>query len=302
MPRVATVILNWNGMADTLECLASVCASEHQGWEHAIVVADNGSTDGSAAAVAKHFPEVVVLDNGGNLGFAEGNNRAIEWARAAGMDYVILLNNDTVVMKDTLQLLVEFAERRERVGAVMPLIKYYASDEVWYAGGAWISPYGRMEPLAAPTSTAPYRTQLFTACCVLIPMQVLNEVGAFDPELFMYFEDTDLALRVEEARYETWVVPAAVTLHKVSRSTGGALSALSVYYQTRNNLVLIRHRMKHGTTRGIGYLYMVALSAKMYLNLLSRPIPRKRAVARAILDAWGDFFRGRLGARLQESR
>lgn len=298
MRRVATVILNWNGRADTMECLSSIARVEHPGWEHLVIVADNASSDGTPDAVREAYPDVVLLDNGGNLGFAEGNNRAIEWARSVGIDYVILLNNDTVVEPDTLRLLVGFADRHPAAGAVMPLIEYYGREGVWYAGGGWLH-FGRMEPLTEAPSAEPYRTQLFTGCCVLLPMRVLDEVGDLDPDLYMYFEDTDLALRMEEAGYETWVVPAAVVKHKVGSSSGGAVSAFAVYYQTRNNLIMIHRRMKTTRRRAVGYSYMVAVSAKMYLNLVTRPVPRKRAVARAIAQAWGDFLRGKVGPRLQ---
>jgi GT2 family glycosyltransferase len=298
MTKVATVILTWNGREDTLECLASVVRSEHRGWENHVVVVDNSSADGTAEAVEAAFPDVVVIRNADNIGFAEGNNQGIEWAVEHGMDYVLLLNNDTVVEPSAFARLVREAERRPEAGAVMPLIRFYAArDTVWYAGGDWVEPYGRMQAWTQPSAERPYRTQLFTACCVLIPVRVLEEVGQLDPRFFIYFEDVDLALRFAEAGYETWVVPDAVIYHKVSNSNGGPVSPFALYYQVRNNLLLIRERNVHPSRRAWGYLYMIALSTKIGMNLLYRPIPRKLAVAGAISGAWADFLRQRWGKR-----
>jgi GT2 family glycosyltransferase len=293
--KVAVLILNWNGKADLLECLGSVSSVDLEGWDAHIVVVDNGSTDGSQESIRTRFPEAVLIQNPSNLGFAEGNNRALDWVRDQAIDFVIFLNNDTTVEPESFRLMLEEA-RRPGVGAVMPLIRHHGSDEVWCAGLRMIEPLGRIQPVTVPPASEPYTTDLFTACCVAIPVAVLEDVGEFDPRYFLYLEDSDLALRMRRRGYEIRVEPRAVISHKVSRSSGGSVSPEVLYYCVRNNLLFIRD-WSAGLRRAVGYAYVSALSAKIMLNPFLRRLPRKVDTIAAVGQAWHDFIRGRLGQR-----
>ncbi|MCS6862682.1 MAG: glycosyltransferase, partial [Abditibacteriales bacterium] len=99
-PQVSVLVLNWNGKADTLECLESLRRVDYPNFE--IIVVDNASTDDSVAAIRQAYPELVILQNSDNLGYAEGNNVGIRYAKARGSDYVFILNNDTVVDANVL--------------------------------------------------------------------------------------------------------------------------------------------------------------------------------------------------------
>lgn len=296
--RIATIILNWNSAPDTLECLDSVIKAEMGAHDHEIVVVDNASTDGSADEIASRFPQVNLVRNPANQGFAGGVNRGFEWALEREADFVILLNNDAVIEPDAFSRMVEFAITEDNVGAVTPLIRYYDDErEVWHAGARVIRPFGRIQPFDQALSSRPHRVQVFTACCVLIPRGVLEQIGTFDERFFIYLEDTDLALRIHEAGYDTWLLPEATVYHKVSRSFGGDQSPNALYYAVRNNLLLIKERSAHGLERLCGYGYMAALSAKIFLNIVTRGLPQKQATASAVVQGWSDFMQSRWSQR-----
>ena len=133
-PTVCIVVLNWNRRDDTLDCLASLEGLDYPSrWT---LVVDNGSTDGSAEAIERAYPAVDVIRAGENLGYAEGNNLGLREALKRGADYVLVLNNDTLVARQMLTHLVAAAEVDQQVGAAGPTIYFHeAPDIIWSAGG-----------------------------------------------------------------------------------------------------------------------------------------------------------------------
>lgn len=295
--NVVTIILNWNGKQDSLECLKSLQNIKHPGWNHQILMVDNGSSDGSVGIIKKNFPSVTLIENSENRGFSAANNQALEWAAKNGMDLAILLNNDTVVTEEAFDLLVKLFKVSNKIGAVIPLIKYYNSSQVWYAGGKFVRPFGRVEAMSKIVSSKPYPVEIFSGCCVLFPMEVLSEVGLFDERYFLYLEDTDLSLRLGQKGYKIWLVPQAVVYHKVSQSSGGNRAPNPIYYQVRNNLLLTRDYSQNLFECLLGLLYMTALSVKIWLNLFLYGLPNKKAVSLSLFQAWRDFIRKKWGKR-----
>ena len=135
-PKVVIVILNWNGKADTIECVASASAINYPNYE--IVVVDNSSTDDSVGAITKQYPDIDLLQTGSNLGYAGGNNVGIRWALDHDADYVLLLNNDTIVSPDLLRAFV-IAKDLLPANAVLgaKIFFYDEPDKLWFAGGRW---------------------------------------------------------------------------------------------------------------------------------------------------------------------
>lgn len=297
MSQVSTVLLNWNSGEDTLECLGSLEQIACTGWEHQVIVVDNGSTDDSPEQIERAFPWVDLVRNGENLGFTGGMNRGIARALEQGADFVVLLNNDTILEADAHDRLVQHAQTHENVGAVAPLIRYYDDPGIWHAGARIIRPFGRVESLLETRAAQPYRVELFTGCCVLLPRRILETIGAFDERYFIYHEDSDLSLRVAAAGHDLWVVPDSVIYHKVSRTFGGPQSPNSLYYTVRNNLLLIREHSLGWAERACGYFYMGVLTLKMSMNVFTRRFPRKRESFSALGEGWADFSRARWGQR-----
>jgi len=295
-PLVAVVLLSWNGCEDTLACLRSLA---HAGYERLhLLVVDNASSDGSAEAVAREFPDVELLRNHANLGYAGGMNVGIRRALELGADYVLLLNNDTVVEPGFLSPLLEEAERSPSAGALCPKILYADSGLVWYAG-ADFDPRrgyngritGNREPSERHASV--HATDRAAGAAMLVPRAALEQVGLLDEPLFAYGEDASWSLRARAAGLTLLVVPASVVHHRVSAASGGESSPDTIYYSTRNLLTVCEREAALGpfaTWRRRGVL----VGAHLAQAARSR---RRVEGARAALAGYRDFRRGRLGPR-----
>jgi len=218
-PRVCIVVLNWNGRDMTVDCLHSLLAMS--GTTYNITVVDNGSSDNSAEVIRRDFPNVRVIANKQNLGFAAGCNVGIEEAlNQPGYDYILLVNNDTVVNPSLLAELVEEADRDPQVAICSPKIYYYdPPDLLWWAGGRyslWTGMalhIGRQEKEKGKYDCL-RDLDWATGCVMLLRIQALREVGLFDATIFATSEDVDLSLRVREAGYRIRYVPRAQVWHR----------------------------------------------------------------------------------------
>ena len=220
-PKVVVVVLNWCGEADTRACLESLLCSAGHPFE--ILLVDNGSPDGSGERLRAAFPQVAYLQTGRNHGFTGGNNRGIEGARAAGAEYVVVLNNDTVVASDCVSRLVETARAHPRAGAVAPtMLVHDAPDVVWYAGGTLSlgrgaglhAGAGRPAP-RVDERMRPVETTFVTGCCVLLTRDAIDVVGGFEDSFFAYCEDVDLSYRLARAGFALLHEPRARLTPKV---------------------------------------------------------------------------------------
>lgn len=234
---VYVVILNWNRCQDTLDCLKSVLAMQPKAAR--VILVDNASSDGTPQTVAERFPQVRLLLNQTNLGFAGGMNVGIRAALEAGAEYLLLLNNDTVVAPDLLGRLLAVAAESDQVGIVAPKI-YFAepSDRIWFAGamrrrwfpGFSFPGYGQPD---APRYNQRREVDYATGCGMLVPSRILHEIGLFDEcTFFMYHEDLDLSERVRRAGYRIVYEPQARMWHRESASTA-PLSPVKWYYMAR---------------------------------------------------------------------
>jgi GT2 family glycosyltransferase len=218
-PRVCIVVLNWNGRDMTVDCLRSLLAMS--GVRYSITVVDNGSSDNSADAIRQEFPRVQVIANKQNLGFAAGCNVGMEEAlKEEGRDYILLVNNDTVVDPRLLAELVEEADRNPRVAVCSPKIYYYQPrDLLWWAGGTFslwtgmASHTGRREQDKGRYDSV-RNLDWASGCVMLLRITALRDVGLFDAKIFANSEDVDLSLRVREAGYLIRYVPTARVWHR----------------------------------------------------------------------------------------
>jgi GT2 family glycosyltransferase len=240
-PLVGIVILNWNRSDDTIACVASLRRMAYQNYR--VVVVDNGSRDDSVVKIRAAYPDLDLIENGRNLGFAGGNNVGIERLMAAGCDYVMLLNDDAEVAEDTLTKLVEVAETDPAIGFVGPTICYYGQPRViWFAGGR-ITPYG--EPshpgdgaeLGEP-GQPPRDVDYVTGCAILARRDLIETIGPLDPRFFLYFEETEWCTRGRQHGYRVVYVPDAVMWHKIT-PTARIHSHRYLYMMTRNRLLYL---------------------------------------------------------------
>jgi GT2 family glycosyltransferase len=223
-PLVYAVVLAWNQVTVTLECLESLSKSHYPALR--IVVVDNGSTDLTHEIVSKNYPDIEVIRLVHNVGLARGYNHGIEYALNKAADYVIAMNNDTVVAPEMVAELVKAIQNHPRAGMVSPKIYHFFGDRtrLWCAGAKWqnfpprIKLIGSNAPDGAEFQhefTLPY----VTSCCILMSREALEKVGFFDTGYYFYYDDWDLSERYRAAGFEIWFVPAAHIWHKVSVST-----------------------------------------------------------------------------------
>lgn len=212
-PLVYVVVLNTNAWPDTQACLESLARLDYANYR--VVVVDNGSRDGSEELIRRHFPDVTVLQTGGNVGFSRGNNAGIRHALAEGAGFVWILNNDTVVEEEALTALVEEAASDDANGIVGSAL-YFDDDrariQAW--GGGTFSPYRGITTCSmSPTPAA--ALDFITGASLFVSRRVLEDVGLFDERFFLYMEDTDLCYRARRRGWKLAVAEKSVVYHKV---------------------------------------------------------------------------------------
>ncbi len=254
---VAVIILNWNGEKLLQEFLPSVVRHTPDRLAD-VIVADNGSDDGSLKLLAEYFPMVEVIRFDCNHGFAEGYNRAL---KAVPHPYVVLLNSDVAAKDDWLTPLYNFMEEKPEVGAVQPkLLSYSEPGKFEYAGasGGFLDrngyPYCRGRIFdTTEVDTGQYDESLpvfwATGAALMVRRELYNEVGGLDKDFFAHMEEIDLCWRIHLAGYEVWAVPAGRLYHL----GGGSLPASDprkTYLNFRNSLLMLHKNLPDVTRRG----------------------------------------------------
>lgn len=299
-PLVAIIILNWNGGNDTVECLESLRKLVYP--RVCLIVVDNASEDDSVGRIRRNYSDVVLICNPKNLGYAEGNNIGIKHALRIGAEFVLLLNNDTVVDKNFLQLLVGAVKKKLHVGLAGPKILSHGSpNRIWFAGPKKTWAFGRPLELGhrgfGEVDSGQYdRTMpvgFITGCSLLISREVISRVGLLDSDYFAYYEDADYCLRAKNAGYALLYVPKARIWHKAARSTTDiySYSPVTMYLGIRNRLLFMK---KHGNP--VGWLIFIPYFVGVILRSLFKfPIFGRGSVTRPIYFGIKDFILSNYG-------
>lgn len=293
-PKVACIVLNYDGREVTLQALESLSAMTYPAFD--LLVVDNGSTDGSLEAVAERFPEVTQVRTEENLGPAGGANLGIRHALEAGYDYLLILNNDIEVAPDMLTELVARAESDRSAGVVGPKGYYYWDRErLWSAGDRIVfreavtrkrgqgeidrGQYDRDEEMG-----------YVSGCAQLVKRRVFEEVGLWDPIFHLAFEDADFCLRARRAGWRCWYAHRAKLWHMVSVSTGG-YKGPKTYHTARSTAIFVRRH-----ARPWQWLTAVAMILLSLPAALVRELPRGNAgaVLAKIRGFRDGFFRTRM--------
>ena len=243
-PSVTVIVLNWNGKDLTIECLESLKQVHYSNFN--ILVVDNGSTDGSVELLKEKFPEVSILVLEKNLGYASGNNRGFDSLKPDPPEFVIFLNNDTIVDENFIEPLVKQLLTHKKASQTVPKI-YYENDPklIWYAGGIVNLWTGSIYHLGirqydGPAYSKTHKTKYATGCCFCMRYGEFKEFGGFDETFPMYSEDVDLSLWIRAAGKQVWFVPDSKIWHKVSASLGGAFSFGKMVRKARGIFLLIK--------------------------------------------------------------
>lgn len=222
-PGLTAVIVNYRTPALVVECVDHLKAYPPSGMELRVVVVDNGSGDGSLATIGAAHPDVALIDAGGNLGFARGNNLAL---RDLGTEFALLINSDALVEPGTLDGMIAAMRAEPRLGMVGPRVINVDDGEdqdypthfpsvLEMLRRAVVGPQ-----FPARGRTAPFEIDRIHGACLMTRAAVLREVGLLDEGFFMYDEDVDWCLRARQAGWRLQLLPALAVRHYGGRSSG----------------------------------------------------------------------------------
>lgn len=283
--KVSIIILNWNGLEDTIECLESLKKIAYPYYE--VIVVDNASEGDDVRILREKFGDYIyMIENDKNYGFAEGNNIGIRHVLGKDTDYVFLLNNDTIVDPEFLSELINVAEADRRIGIICPMIYYYDQpDRVWFGRGLKVDLYRGIctEMRKKESSQLVVASEVVTGTAMLIRRETLETVGLL-PQHFFGVEDIDYSLAVLRAALRIGVVPKARVWHKGSRSVDHNVGVARVGYHYRGWQVM---RRKYLTTTG----YVVATFCSLIWAILRSVIPLVRYLYRGDFREVRNFFR-----------
>jgi GT2 family glycosyltransferase len=244
-PRVAAIVLAYNGRDVTLQALASLSRMTYPAYD--LVVVDNGSTDGSAAAIAAEYPAVAVVRTEVNLGPAGGVNLGLRWALDRGYDYLLVLNNDIEVDPAMLDEMVAVAERDPTVGCVGPKAYYHGDPRrIWAAGGhvrfreavTWERGQGEVDRGQLDRDV---EVDYVNGCAALVPRRAFEAVGLWDPLFHLAVEDADWCARLRRAGFRCVYAHRARLWHMVSATTGPYRAAKTFQTGRSTALYVRRH-------------------------------------------------------------
>ncbi len=277
-PRVLGVVLNYNGRDLTLETVASLRRLDYPALD--LLVVDNGSIDGSDAAVAARFPEVRRLRTEINLGISGGLNLGFELGLAEGYDFLMPMNNDIEVAPDLLTELVAAASLDENIGCVGPKCYYYFGerDRIWSAGGELrfheaVTRERGMGERDRGQFDRDGELDYVNGALMLIRREAMLATGLWDPIYQVSVEDADWCLRMRRAGFTCWYAHRARLWHMVSPTTGGYTPART-YRTGRSTAIFVRRFASIP-----GWLSYLAWSALALPAALARELPRRNGGA-----------------------
>ena len=272
--NLSIVIVNWNTKDLVCQCLDTIIENPPSG-DYDIWVVDNASSDGSAEVVQKRFPQVNLIDNDKNIGFASANNLALE--RCQG-NYILLLNPDTKVLPEALNHLSAFLDTHPKAGAAGARLLFpdrtfqtscypfpTLSKELWrllhldslftygvYQQNQW-------------DQTEARKVDVIQGAAFLVRKEVLDQVGYFDPDYFMYTEEVDLCYRIHQAGWSLYWVPQSEIIHYEGQSTKQIPVDMFIHlYKSK----LLFFRKNHGNLTGFIYKLILGLTALPRLLLI----------------------------------
>lgn len=283
--HLSIAIVNWNTCDLLSNCLESIYTNPPNG-EFNVVVVDNASSDGSSEMVHARFPQVLLIENKENAGFARATNQAI---RACESKYVLLLNPDTVVLSDALQLLIDFMETHPLAGASGSRV---LNPDGSLQTSCYVSPtlsheFFRLFHLSRlyPHSTyhmnnwstdVPRMVDIIQGDCLMLRKSALDQVGLLDESFFIYSEDVDLCYRLQRASWGLYWVPKARVIHYGGQSTGQVAAEMFMQlYQSK----LMCMRKHHGSSAATAYKFLLVFATLPRLMLIPlsviTPAPRR---------------------------
>ena len=247
-PKVSIIILNWNGLEDTIECLESLKKMTYSNYQ--TIVVDNGSEGNDVRVLKEKFGDYIhLIENDRNYGFAEGNNIGTRYALAHyNPDYILLLNNDTVVDPDFLNELVKVAENDAGIGILGPkLLFHHEPTRIQSVGGKirwWTGEtllIGRNEVDNGQFNEIK-EVDWIVGCALLARRTMIEAIGLIYPTYFSFFEESDWCVRCKKAGFTIVYVPNARVWHKGGQAAGRVFG-FRMYYMTRGRFLFMKRNL-----------------------------------------------------------
>ena len=299
---LSILVVSYNTRELTLACLGSVYA-QTAGLDFEVILVDNASEDGSAAAIKGAFPQVTVIESAENLGFARANNLA---GRSASGEYLLLLNSDTVVLDHAINRILEFAEQHLDAGIVggrtffedgsLNASSCHGRQTPWslfclgtglaavFRGSRWFDP----ESLGAWQRDTVAEVDAVSGCFLLIRRELWDKLGGFDESFFMYGEDMDLCLRAWKSGTKCMITPDARIIHHGGRSERVRSEKMLRLFQAKAQLIR-KHWPRRSAWFGIRMLGLWCFTRMAGTSILVK-VSGRYAESRA---QWAEIWRGR---------
>jgi len=250
-PSVAIILVNWNSLDVTHDCILSLQQINYSNYT--IIVVDNGSEDQSGDRLKVLHPQIVLLKSPTNVGFTGGNNIGFEYSLKHGFHYSLMLNNDTFVEPDFLMYLVSYMNEHPTVGAIQPRIHFHHNRTVLWNGGSyhqqWIGYFYTKGFNKIPSKQYLQIKQVdwITGCAFLTRNEILQQTGLLADNMFIYSEDVDLSMRIKALGYQLMYHPNALIYHiagmsNKSKTKGkeGYVNPVVHYLNQRNRIWVIK--------------------------------------------------------------
>jgi len=255
LPFVSVIILNYNGKQHLKECFESLKRLNYPVKKCELIMADNASSDDSVEYVRKNFPEIKVIKFNKNYGYSGGNNKGVKYTHSKS-DYVVFLNNDTVVDENWLIELIKPLKDSTICGSASKTLNYYNKTIIDSAGGK-ITPIGGCFAIGQfEKDVGQYNKKIYVGTLghgsILIKKEIFNNFNGFDEDYFIYQDDVDLLWNLWLAGYKLLYVPTSILYHKYGASGGDSrIGQFRIYYVTKNTLMnIVKHFEKSNIIKG----------------------------------------------------
>lgn len=264
--RTAIIIVNYNGWKDTIDCVNSILKQNSENIT--VIIVDNQSTDNSYEKLMEVFileKDVIVLQSHINGGFAYANNIGAKYALEKSAEYIVFLNNDTIIEKNAIRNIVECLEKDRLTVYTGKILYYYDTDKIWYAGGVFYSKKGSTEHIGfGEKDLGQYnvarKISFLCGCYMAFTRECLVRCGPMPEKYFLYGEDLAYSLQIGKKGVEMCYTPNSVIYHKISASTS-KMGDFVQYYMIRNRMMAIQDYLE-GTDKFCAYIYSIAWALK----------------------------------------
>lgn len=296
---VMIIVLTWNNFKDTAECLQSLQKIDYPNYR--VVLIDNGSEDDSINKISSLYPELTIIENKKNLGYAGGNNVGIKYAASERAEYILLLNNDLIVEESLVSEFIRVSEQYRDAGILGGSNYYYDKrNMIQFSGGIIDWKRGNVidttrHKIDEGQFERVREVDTVAGSCLFIPAKIIKQIGLLDIRYFLNFEETDWCQRIKKAGYRVYSCLAAKVWHKVSVSGKNRKAGINIldYYSVRNKFLFL---IKNSPTPFL-FLSLPYHTVKTIFQILQSLSQKKIYEAKLLISGLRDGILGRYGER-----